>query len=102
MNKTLALLSATLALAALPAFAQEGTQDFDTSRLSSRTRAEVRAEFEAARLAGTLDTHQSGPAYGSFRAGELASSASRAQVRAELAHALDAGQHLSRGERAGG
>lgn len=56
------LLALTLAIAlggaAAETFAMEGTQDFPSAdQLSSRSRAEVIAEFLAARRAGTLEIH---------------------------------------------
>lgn len=86
-----ALLSALLACAA--AQAQEGTQDFAGQVLSTKSRAEVRAEFEQARVAGTLErrnySHRSiaVPAASTAVVG-----LTRAEVRAELQQALESGE----------
>lgn len=74
------------------AAAQEGTQDFQSPSLSSRTRAEVLAELEQARATGQLE--QRGESYGGVDSGKFASTRSRAEVLAELevarrARALD-------------
>lgn len=68
-------------LAAAGALAQEGTQDF-ASPLSTRSRAEVIAEFEQARASGTLP--RPGDLYGLVDGTSRASSRTRAEVRAEL------------------
>ena len=83
-------LSALFAAGA--ALAQEGTQEFQNQTLSSKTRAEVIAELQQARRAGTLDP--AGDSYGNFPATAIASTRSRADVLAELnaaqrARALD-------------
>lgn len=85
--------------AATAAFAQEGTQDFADQSLSTRSRAEVRAELAQARAAGQLENR--GQSYGGFDRSAVASTKSRADVLAELDAARRAGQ-LSRGERSGG
>lgn len=79
-----------ITLAALPvlfaagaAVAQEGTQDFQQQTLSSKTRAQVIAEMQDARIAGTLD--RAGDSYGNFPASAIASTRTRAEVQAELA-----------------
>lgn len=99
-------LALTLALsslfAATAASAQEGTQDFANQVLSTRTRAEVQAEFEAARVARRLDTRNASAVYGGFAAGEVGSGLTRAEVRAELVRALADGQRLSQGDHIGG
>ncbi len=77
------LLSASL-FSGLAA-AQEGTQDFQSASLSSRTRAEVLAEFQAARASGQLA--QRGESYGSVDIGPFASTRTRAEVLAEYAAA---------------
>lgn len=86
------LIATTLFIAftgAGSAFAQEGTQDFaPAAQLSSKTRAEVRAEFFAAKRAGTLEIHN----YGEASPAPLAASAlTRAQVAAEAREALRLG-----------
>lgn len=79
-----------ITLAALPvlfaagaAVAQEGTQDFQQQTLSSKTRAQVIAEMQDARVAGTLERVSDG--YGNFPATAIASTRTRAEVQAELA-----------------
>ncbi len=62
--------------------AQEGTQDFQTPSLSSRTRAEVIAELEQARAAGRIA--QLGESYGTVDSTKLASTRTRAEVLAEF------------------
>lgn len=79
-------------LAAGSAVAQEGTQDFQNHTLSSKTRAEVIAELQQARSAGTLD--RPGDSYGGFTGNAIVSTRTRAEVLAELdtarrARALD-------------
>lgn len=74
-------LSALFAVGA--AVAQEGTQDFQNQTLSAKTRAQVIAELQEARSAGTLD--RAGDAYGNFPATAIASTRTRAEVQAELA-----------------
>lgn len=64
------------------AYAQEGSQDFDLQKLSSRSRAEVRAELEQARTHGGFDSR--GESYGSFSRSEIVSTRPRAEVMAEL------------------
>lgn len=64
------------------ATAQEGTQDFQSSSLSSRTRAEVIAELRQAGAAGGLE-HR-GESYGSVDPLTFASSRTRAEVLAEF------------------
>jgi len=83
-------LSALFAVGA--AVAQEGTQEFQSQTLSSKTRAEVMAELQQARTAGTLD--RASDSYGNFPATAIASTRTRADVLAELtaaqrARALD-------------
>lgn len=78
---TLAALSTLFAAGA--AVAQEGTQDFHHQSLSSKTRAQVIAEMQDARVAGTLD--RAGDSYGNFPATAIASTRTRAEVQAELA-----------------
>jgi hypothetical protein len=99
-------IAAALALSSLfaagAASAQEATQDFANQALSTRTRAEVQAEFEAARQARRLDTRNASAVYGSFAAGEPGSTRTRAEVRAELAQALAAGQRLGQADHNGG
>jgi hypothetical protein len=73
------LLSASL-FSGLAA-AQEGTQDFPSASLSSRTRAEVLAELQVARASGQLE--QRGDSYGGVDTGKFASTRSRAEVLAE-------------------
>ncbi|MBX3622979.1 MAG: DUF4148 domain-containing protein, partial [Rhizobacter sp.] len=89
-----------LAGAASATFAQEGTRDFPRpDTLSSRTRAEVLAEFLAARRAGTLELHNYAEA---SRAPQARSTLPRAQVAAEACEAQrlgtigadEAGAHL--------
>lgn len=70
-------------LAVGSAFAQEGTQDFQQQTLSSKTRAQVIAEMQDARIAGTLD--RAGDSYGNFPASAIASTRTRTEVQAELA-----------------
>lgn len=87
------LLALTLAIAlagaATATFAMEGTQDFPSAdQLSSRSRAEVIAEYLAARQAGTLEIHNYAEA---SRAPQPASTLSRAQVVAEAREALRLG-----------
>lgn len=71
------------------AVAQEGTQDFQTPSLSSRTRAEVIAELEQARSSGRFAP--AGEGYGSVDSAKLVSTRTRAEVLAELADARSAG-----------
>jgi hypothetical protein len=102
-NRHIAIALAFSSLvAAGAASAQEGTQDFADRVLSTRSRAEVQAELEAARRAQRLDTRNAGVVYGSFTDGELGSARSRAEVRAELVQALADGSRLSQGDRVGG
>lgn len=83
---TLPALSAISVLfAAGAAVAQEGTQDFQNQTLSSKTRAQVIAEMQDARIAGTLDRVSDG--YGNFPTTAIASTRTRAEVQAELAAA---------------
>jgi hypothetical protein len=71
------------------AFAQEATQDFQpSSLLSTKSRAEVHAEFLAAKRAGTLQTHNYAEA---SAAPAAASTLTRAQVIAEAREALRLG-----------
>lgn len=90
----LVLASLAIPLVSSLAVAQEGTQDFDAKKLSSRTRADVRAEEERSR-ADEGSGYARGEGYGSFRPGEITSARTRAEVLAELeaarrARALDA------------
>ncbi|MFT3955700.1 MAG: DUF4148 domain-containing protein [Piscinibacter sp.] len=78
---TLAALPALFAVGA--AVAQEGTQDFSNQTLSAKTRAQVIAEMQDARAAGTLAS--AGDSYGNFPATTIASTRTRAEVQAELA-----------------
>lgn len=73
-------LSAVFAVGS--AVAQEGTQEFQNQTLSSKTRAEVVAELQQARIAGTLD--HAGDSYGNFPATAIVSTRNRADVLAEL------------------
>lgn len=82
------LIAATLVVAfagAGSAFAQEGTQDFPSAQqLSTKSRAEVRAELLAAQRDGTLQLNR----YGEASAAPLAASTlTRAQVVAETREA---------------
>ncbi len=71
------------------AFAQEATQDFQpSSMLSTKSRAEVRAEFLQAQRAGTLQTHNYAEA---SAAPAPASMLTRAQVAAEAREAVRLG-----------
>jgi hypothetical protein len=71
------------------ALAQEATQDFQpSSMLSTKSRAEVRAEFLQAQRAGTLQTRDYSEA---SAAPQAASSLTRAQVAAEAREALRLG-----------
>lgn len=85
------LIAATLVVAfagAGSAFAQEGTQDFpNVQLLSSKSRAEVRAELLAAQRDGTLQ-HYNGEA---SPAPLAASTLTRAQVLAETREAVRLG-----------
>jgi hypothetical protein len=72
------------------ALAQEGTQDFANLPAATRTRAEVKAEIDQARVAGQLDNR--GEAYGGFEGTQLASTRTRTQVLAELDAARRAGE----------
>ena len=78
---TLAALSTVFAAGA--AVAQEGTQDFQNQTLSSKTRAQVIAEMQDARVAGALDV--ASDSYGNFPATAIASTRTRSEVQAELA-----------------
>lgn len=82
--------AALLGLAACAsAFAQEAVQAFRNETLSTRTRAEVRAELERARLAGELERRNH--AYGGFeRSLEAPSMVTRAEVLAEFQRAREA------------
>jgi hypothetical protein len=86
--------------AASTAFAQEGTQDFADQALSTRSRAEVRAELAQARAAGQLENRDE--SYGGFDRSAIASTKSRAEVRAELDEARRAGTLDTRNESYGG
>lgn len=102
-NRHIAIaLAFTSLLAAGAASAQEGTQDFADQLLSTRSRAEVQAELEAARQARRLDTRNASVVYGSFAGGEVGSARTRAEVRAEIVQALADGSRLSQGDRVGG
>jgi hypothetical protein len=86
--------AALLALAACAsASAQEAVQAFRDETLSTRTRAEVRAELDRARLAGELERRNH--AYGGFeRSFDMPGTLTRAEVLAEFerarqAHELD-------------
>jgi len=71
------------------AFAQEATQDFQpASMLSSKSRAEVRAELQQAQRAGTLETRNYAEA---SAAPVAASSLTREQVVAEAREAARLG-----------
>ena len=71
------------------AFAQEATQDFQpSSMLSTKSRAEVRAELLQAQRAGTLETRNYAEA---SDAPAAASTLTRAQVVAESREALRLG-----------
>lgn len=87
------LLALTVAIAlsgaAAATFAMEGTQDFPSAdQLSSRSRAEVIAELDAARRTGTLALLAHGEA---SPAPQAVSTLSRAQVVAETREALRLG-----------
>ncbi len=87
------LLALTVAIAlsgaAAATFAMEGTQDFPSAdQLSSRSRAEVIAELDAARRDGTLEALRWGEA---SPAPQPLSTLSRAQVVAEAREALRLG-----------
>jgi hypothetical protein len=78
-------------LAVSAAHAQEATQTFAGEVLSVRTRAEVRAELDQARLAGTLERRNY--AYVDYRrADEAPSTLTRAEVLAEFERARVAGE----------
>jgi hypothetical protein len=99
--KTIRPAAAALALfAATTAFAQEGTQDFAKEALSTRSRAEVRAELAQARAAGQLENR--GESYGGFDRSAVASTKSRDEVRAELDAARRDGTLDTRNESYGG
>ena len=100
--KTLQSTAAVLftMFAATAAFAQEGTQDFANETLSTRSRAEVRAELAQAQAAGQLENR--GESYGGFGRSAFASTKSRADVLAELDAARRAGTLDNRNESYGG
>lgn len=75
-------IAAVLVAIAASASAVEGTQDFKDEVLSTRSRAEVQAEFASARANGQLE-HR-GESYGNFRPREIASTLTRAEVIADL------------------
>lgn len=76
---------------ALPALAQEGVQTFANEILSTRPRAEVRAELDRARLAGELDRRNH--TYGAFdRALAAPNGVTRGEVLAEYERARMAGE----------
>jgi hypothetical protein len=83
MNTKIAVLTALVALAgAASAFAQEGTQEFtDTQALSTKSRAEVRAELLAAQRNGEILSGEASPAP------MAASTLTRTQVQAEAREA---------------
>lgn len=85
------LLSALLASVA--AQAQEGTQEFVGQVLSTKSRAEVRAEFDQARVAGTLERRNYSHRYIVMPSAPTAMAGlTRAEVRAELERALRSGE----------
>lgn len=69
--------------------AQEGTEDFKSQKLSSRTRADVIAELREAQAAGLLE-HR-GESYHGYDRTPFVSTKTRAQVLAELEAARGAG-----------
>jgi hypothetical protein len=86
------LFSAAM-LACTAVQAQEGTQEFVGQVLSTKSRAEVRAELDQARLAGTLERRN----YSHLRlttpvAPTAMAGLTRAAVRAELEQALRSGE----------
>ena len=84
MNSKIIIATTLIALAgAGSAFAQEGTQDFPAAQnLSSKSRAEVKAELAAAQRAGTVVS------YGEASPAPVSASAlTRVQVVAELREA---------------
>ena len=82
-------------LTSFAAFAVEGTQEFRDQVLSTRARAEVRAELAEARAAGLL---VAGEIYGSFAAAQITSTRLRDDVRLDLAAARAAGELNQPGE----
>jgi DNA-directed RNA polymerase specialized sigma24 family protein len=83
------VIALSLAVASTAAFAQEATP-FQDNTVSAKSRAEVRAELDAARARGELA--YTGEA-SEYRV-DVAGNASRAQVRAEAIAALKAGRIL--------
>ncbi len=75
-------LAAVTLFASAGTFAQEGTQDFASQTLSTRSRTEVIAEFEQARAAGQLPL--AGALYGQIDTARLVSTRTRTEVLAEL------------------
>ncbi|MBX3606581.1 MAG: DUF4148 domain-containing protein [Piscinibacter sp.] len=103
MNRSIAIaIALSSTLAAGVASAQEATQDFANQVLSTRSRAEVKAELAAAREARQLDVRNASAVYGSFKPADVGSARSRAEVRAELRQVLADGNRLSQGDRVGG
>jgi Domain of unknown function (DUF4148) len=91
------ITAAALALATLTSFAQEATRapEFDNF-VSMRTRAEVRAELQAALAAGWRPSQ--GEASYAPEFGKTSSTRTRADARAEVAAAIARGERLSYGE----
>lgn len=79
----IATLSALFAFGT--AFAQEGTQEFSSQVLSSKTRAEVVAELHQAQVGGRQA--RSDDSFGSFPAAATVSTRNREDVVAELKEA---------------
>jgi hypothetical protein len=89
MNARTLIAAALFTAVAGSAYAQEGTQDFPPAhQLSSKSRAEVRAELLAAQRDGTLQHYDAGEA---SPAPIAASTLTRAQVIAETREAVRLG-----------
>lgn len=86
-KKTLVL--AALAALSAGAFASEATDAPEFNFVSTKTRAEVRAELDAARKAGELSY---GETDFSVKALKSTSTKTRAEVKAELAEYIKSGQ----------
>jgi Domain of unknown function (DUF4148) len=85
MNGKLAITFAALMAAGSTSFAQT-TEYVDFSNVvSTKSRAEVKAELAAARAAGMLDVREG--TYPDFETANIASTKTRAEVQAELATA---------------
>lgn len=93
-----ALLAALFAVAG--AHAQEGTQEFANQTLSTQGRAEVRAELEAARNAGTLD-RRNHASHGVFAPTVGTSARSGGDALAGVEKARAVGARPNQGERSG-